>query len=170
MEEEKTYNFFRFEDLRLYDKALNYIDWVFHTTKLFPEIDENGLSTKFLNSAQNIALNIAEGSGRNKNQFIYHLKIAKTSIRECIVFTTIAKRFDYISEETEGKSRECLIEISKMLGALISSLQRSNRDFYNNNGDNGNRNRNYNNNSPQNQVVNNDEDGNDNNNDRNNTY
>ncbi|MCF8299270.1 MAG: four helix bundle protein [Saprospiraceae bacterium] len=128
MEEERTYNFFRFEDLRLYDKSLKYIEWVFQTTKLFPEIEVNGLATKFLNSAQNIALNIAEGSGRNKSQFIYHLKLAKTSIRECIVFTTIAKRLDYISEETEEQSRYCLIEISKMLGALISSLQRSSRE------------------------------------------
>lgn len=137
MEEEKSYNFFRFEDLRLYDKALTYIDWVFHTTKLFPEIDENGLSTKFLNSAEKIALSIAEGSGRNKSQFIYHLKIAKTSIRECIVFSTIAKRFDYISQETEEESRNCLIEISKMLGALISSLQRSSREENSNGSGNG---------------------------------
>ncbi|MFC2111011.1 four helix bundle protein [Bacteroidota bacterium] len=134
MEEERSYNFFRFEDLRLYDKSLAYIDWVFQTTKLFPEIEVNGLSTKFLNSAENIALNIAEGSGRNKSQFIYHLKMAKTSIRECIVYTTIAKRFDYITEETAEQSRNCLIEISKMLGALISSLQRSSRENSNGNG------------------------------------
>ena len=137
MEEERTYNFFRFEDLRLYDKALVYIEWVFQTTKLFPEIEVNGLATKFLSAAESIALNIAEGSGRNKSQFIYHLKMAKTSIRECIVFTTIAKRFNYISEETETQSRDCLVEISKMLGALISSLQRSNREANGNNNGNG---------------------------------
>jgi len=147
MEEERSYNFFRFEDLRLYDKTLTYIDWVFNTTKLFPEIEVNGLSTKFLNSAENIALNIAEGSGRNKSQFIYHLKMAKTSIRECIVYTTIAKRFDYISEETEDQSRNCLIEISKMLGALISSLQRSSRE------ENGNGRGSYSNSRPEQKPV-----------------
>ncbi len=125
MEDERTFNFFRFEDLRIYDKALAYVDWVFETTKLFPEIGSDGLATQFLNASKNIALNIAEGSGRNKTQFVYHLKIAKSSIRECVVCTTIASRFDYIDESIKEESREKLIEISKMLGALISSLQKN---------------------------------------------
>lgn len=136
MEEERTYNFFRFEDLRLYDKTLDYIDWVYNTTKLFPEIESGSLSSKFRDSSQNIALNIAEGSGRNKNQFIYQLKLAKTAIRECIFFTTLAKRFGYILEDAETESRNQLIEISKMLGALIASLQRNNKNGGNGNGSN----------------------------------
>lgn len=125
MEEEKQYNFFRFEDLRLYDKAMDYISWVYNTTKYFPENECHGIVPKFLNASQNIAVNIAEGSGRNKSQFIYHLQFAKTSIRECVVLTTISKRLGYLGELSEMESREQLIEISKMLGALISSLQRN---------------------------------------------
>jgi four helix bundle protein len=124
--DDRNFSFFRFEDLRLYDKVLNYIDWVYDTTKLFPELDNDGLAVQFRNAARSIAVNIAEGSGRTKSQFVYHLKLSKSSIRECVVLTTISYRFGYISEETMEESRGQLIELSKMLGALISSLQRNN--------------------------------------------
>lgn len=138
--EERNYSFFRFEDLRLYDKVLAYIDWVFETTKLYPELDDNGLGAKFRNASQSIAVSIAEGSGRTKSQFVHHLKLAKSSIRECVVLTTISHRFGYLSDNALEESRGQLIELSKMLGALISSLQRNN----NGNGNNpGNGNGNY---------------------------
>lgn len=140
--EERNYSFFRFEDLRLYDKVLNYIDWVYETTKLFPELDDTGLATKYRNASQAIAISIAEGSGRTKSQFIYHLKLAKSSIRECVVLTTISHRFGYIGEEALEEARGQLIELSKMMGALISSLQRSSN---NGNGNGGYSNQNNNN-------------------------
>ena len=136
--EERNYSFFRFEDLRLYDKVLTYIDWVFETTKLFPELDDNGLGAKFRNASQSIAIGIAEGSGRTKSQFVYHLKLSKSSIRECVVLTTISHRFGYLSDNALEESRGQLIELSKMLGALISSLQRSNNGSGNNHSSNGN--------------------------------
>ncbi|NTW23704.1 MAG: four helix bundle protein, partial [Lentimicrobium sp.] len=47
---------------------------------------------KFNLSAQAIALNISEGSARNKSQFIYYLKMAKSAVRECVVFTSLATK------------------------------------------------------------------------------
>lgn len=132
--EERNYSFFRFEDLRLYDKVLTYIDWVFETTRLYPELDNNGLAAKFRNASQSIAVSIAEGSGRTKSQFVYHLKLAKSSIRECVVLTTVSHRFGYMGDEALEESRSQLIELSKMLGALISSLQRNGNGNANGNG------------------------------------
>ncbi|HRS54084.1 MAG TPA: four helix bundle protein [Bacteroidales bacterium] len=127
MEEEKNFNFFRFEDLRIYHKALDYAIWVKNVTKDFPEHEIRGLAYHFSRAAQFIAINIAEGSGRNKGQFIYCLKMGKSSIRECVVLTTLAKKFGYIDESAEEYSRNELIEMTKMIGALISSLQKSTR-------------------------------------------
>ena len=93
---EKNPTFFRFEDLRIYTKALEYINWVHHTVKLFPE-DNNGLAERYSKSAEAIALNIAEGSSRNKSQFVYYLKMAKSAVRECVVFTAICKYQDYLT-------------------------------------------------------------------------
>ena len=122
---EKTVSFFRFEDLRIYHKSLDYINWLQDASMLFPENDNTGLAERFNSSARNIALYITEGSARNKSQFIHYLKMAKTSIRECVVLTTIAYQANFLSETYEQESRQFLMELTKMSGALISSLQRA---------------------------------------------
>ncbi len=118
--------FFRFEDLRVYHKALEYINWVHSIVRKFPDRESEGLMNKFTHAAESIGLSIAEGSARNRVQFVFYLKAAKSSIRECVVFTSIAKSLNYIDEDNEEESREHLMEMTKMVGALIGSLQRNN--------------------------------------------
>jgi len=124
---ERNLTFFRFEDLRIYHKALDYMAWVHKATQKFPDSVQDNIGIRFNESARAIALNIAEGSARNKSQFIYYLKMAKSSVRECVVLTTIAHQNGFLAIEKEEESRNFLIEISKMVGALIASLQRSKR-------------------------------------------
>ncbi len=126
---EKIMTFFRFEDLRVYHKALDYVEWVHSNTSLFPENEMQSLTVKFVNAAQAIAMQIAEGSSRNKTQFIYYLKMGKSSIRECVVYTSIAKSLNYMTETTYDESRGQLMELTKMIGALIGSLQRSTNNY-----------------------------------------
>lgn len=118
--------FFRFEDLRVYHKSIEYINWTYKVLNSLPPEQVNGFASKFSKSAESIALNIAEGSARNKSQFIYHLKMAKSAIRECVVFTSVARNMDFFDEYQEEESRNILMEMTKMVGALIGSLQRSN--------------------------------------------
>ncbi len=125
MENEKNILFFRFEDLRIYNKAIDYVNWVYSHTQLVPESSRLCMTNRFINAAQVIAINISEGSSRNKTQFIYYLKMAKSSIRECIVYTTIAEKLQYLSTQEVEESRNSLIEMTKMIGALIASLQRT---------------------------------------------
>ena len=72
-----------------------------------------------------IATNIAEGSSRNKSQFVYYLKMAKSSVRECVVLSTLALNQKFITAEVFDSSKNHLMEMTKMIGALIGSLQRS---------------------------------------------
>jgi len=136
---DKEVSFFRFEDLRIYHKSLDYINWLNDINMLFPENDISGLAGRLNASARNIAFYITEGSSRNKSQFIQYLKMAKTSIRECLVMTSIAYRANFITETYEQESRQFLMELTKMSGALISSLQRAsnNNNGYNNYNNNG---------------------------------
>ena len=83
------------------------------------------IQKSFLKSAQDIALNTAEGSSRNRTQFLYYLKMAKSSVRECVVHTEIASRVGILNEEGKEHSRTELMELTKMIGSLIASLQRS---------------------------------------------
>ncbi|MDA3943295.1 MAG: four helix bundle protein [Bacteroidetes bacterium] len=123
---QKTPTFFRFEDLRIYHKALDYALWVKEALGDYAHMDESGLAKGFNEAAQQIALNIAEGSARNKVQFISHLKIAKTAIRSCLVYATLVHREKVIDDFAEDESRNQLMEMTKMLGALITSLQKNN--------------------------------------------
>ncbi len=118
-------SFFRFEDLRVYGKASDYGTWV--TTKIQEPRNaaEKTLVDSFCHSAYDISLNIAEGSSRSKSQFDHYLKIAKTAIRECVVYTEIAHNLGLFDGECYTQSREYLMELTRMLGALIISLQRS---------------------------------------------
>ncbi|MCK9204371.1 MAG: four helix bundle protein [Bacteroidales bacterium] len=125
-EHERPTTFFRFEDLRIYHKALDYIDWVYLEAKnTATDPFMKSFFDRFISSANGIALNIAEGSSRNKSQFVYYLKMAKSSVRECVVLSTIAKSRSFMSAAAFDDSKNYLMEMTKMIGALIGSLQRS---------------------------------------------
>lgn len=122
---ERNLTFFRFEDLRIYHKALEYMAWVHNATLLFPDTSQDNIGVRFNEAAREISMHIAEGSARNKSQFIYYLKMAKSSVRESLVLTSAVKKFGYLNDKQETESRNFLMELTKMIGALISSLQRS---------------------------------------------
>lgn len=125
-EHERSTTFFRFEDLRIYHKALEYVDWVYLMASGEQDNPHRvAFFERFLASAQGIPLNIAEGSSRNKSQFVYYLKMAKSSVRECVVYSTIAQSRRFINDKAFDDSKNYLMEMTKMIGALIGSLQRS---------------------------------------------
>ena len=124
-EQENNFSFFRFEDLRIYAKALDYISWVHNATNLIVDSYRGTVADAFVKSAQGIALNIAEGSARNKAQFVYYLKMAKSTVRECVVYTEIASRIGIMNDEDKEYSRSQLMELTKMIGSLVASLQRN---------------------------------------------
>jgi four helix bundle protein len=117
-------SFFRFEDLRVYQKAMDYFTWVQVNTEMFPHAENNPLVKSFIIDSLEIATKICEGSSRNKSHFVSCLKEAKTSIRRCVVYTSVSLKSGYFTEEEEQTSRNHLMELTKMIGALIGSLQR----------------------------------------------
>jgi len=133
--QENNNSFFRFEDLRIYAKSLDYITWLygaFRSNDIFDEAANNVtfLKDSFLKAAQAIAFNTAEGSSRNKTQFLYYLKMAKSSVRECVVHTELAHRMNVLSSEAREYSRNQLMELTKMIGSLIVSLQRGSSSYH----------------------------------------
>jgi four helix bundle protein len=118
-------SFFRFEDLRIYAKALDYITWLHQVVNKFSNHDQPTLAQPFLKVSQSIALFLAEGSARNKPQFIYYLKMAKSSVRECVVYTEIATRLGLMNEDEKEHSVNQMMELTKMIGSLVTSLQRT---------------------------------------------
>ena len=118
MEEER----FDFENLKVYQKALEYVDFVYKSIKNFPK-SEFSLSDQYRRAAVSICLNIAEGTGGSDAEFMRFLKIARRSIRECVAITEIAFRRNFITSDDKKKSRDLCMELSKMTSGLINSLR-----------------------------------------------
>lgn len=114
---------FHFENLIVYQRALDYIDFVYDITEKFPPHELYGITSQFRRAASSIALNIGEGTGGTFNEFNNFLRISRRSIRECVVCTSIAIRRKYISDVESNQSRVRLIELSKMISGLKKSLK-----------------------------------------------
>ena len=114
---------FAFEDLKVYEKALDLVDLAYDTSANFPKQELYGLISQLNRASVSIALNIAEGSGDTDPQFNRFLQIAVNSVKECVVCSTIAKRRKYITEAEDNKIRIRLEELSKMISGLQKYLK-----------------------------------------------
>jgi four helix bundle protein len=116
-------NLFNFEKLNVYQKALDYIDFVYMVSENFPKHELYGMTSQFRRAACSIALNTGEGAGSTTQDFNNFLRIAMRSIRECIVCTTISFRRSYITSQENDQSRNRLTELSKMTSSLMNSIK-----------------------------------------------
>ncbi|RKE98933.1 four helix bundle protein [Ichthyenterobacterium magnum] len=119
---------FSFEDLKVYQKALDFIDLTYKATNNFPKNEDYALSSQFKRASVSIALNIAEGSGDTNAQFNRFLNISNGSIKECVVCSTIAKRLNYLSEDDDYNNRLQLEELSKMTSGLQKYLKSNDKN------------------------------------------
>lgn len=124
---ENSENIFHFENLIVYQKVLNYVDFIYSLCEKFPAYELYALSNQFRRASYSIALNIAEGTGGTFVEFNNFLRISRRSVRECVVCTSIFHRRKYISDKEEGESRIKLVELSKMISGLKKSLQNTSK-------------------------------------------
>lgn len=117
---------FDFGKLKVYQKSLDLIDYIYDVADRFPAKETYNLSLQFKRAANSISLNIGEGSGGTRKEFVRFLVISRRSLRECVVCTTIAFRRKYIDEKTQSSLRNQLTEISKMISGFINYLESQN--------------------------------------------
>lgn len=125
-QDSKAPAFFKFEDLRVYNKA---VDFVAFLMELF-ENREGHFYNRLIDEATLIAINIVDCSAKNKTMFAEKLQEAKGNIRKVVVYTTIGLRNGLISDEDNETIRFKLMELTKMIGALITSLQRNHESYH----------------------------------------
>lgn len=116
---------FDFEKLDVYQEALNFADSVYELSAKFPREEVHGLTGQLRRAAVSVAVNIAEGSGRSKKEFARYLRMARTSVWECVPLLTVAQRQAYIDPNGFGVFYGRCESLSRMLSKLINSLRRS---------------------------------------------
>ncbi len=117
---------FKFEDLNVYQKAMDFAELINNLVMKFPQHELYALSSQFRRAADSIALNISEGYPGSDPQFIKHINYAIFSSNECVSCSTKAKRRNYISQVEDEENRMYLSELTKMLSSLRNKIQERN--------------------------------------------
>jgi four helix bundle protein len=91
----------------------------------FPKDEVYGVTGQLRRAAVSVALNIAEGSGKSKKEFMHYIKMARASVHECVPLLTIAERQGYLDRDAFGTFYGRCESLSKMLSKLINSLRRT---------------------------------------------
>ncbi|MGO2356856.1 four helix bundle protein [Mesonia sp.] len=119
----KSQYHFRFEDLKVYQRAMGFGESVNSQVENFPNHEIYKLSSQFIRAADSIALNIAEGSASTDANFVRYLKMAWDSSHECVAISTKARIRGYITFNEDEENRKQITEISKMTSSLIKHLK-----------------------------------------------
>ena len=114
---------FMFENLQVYQKAVDVADRVASLTESFPR-GYYFLVDQLNRAALSVATNLAEGNGRftkadRKNFFT----IARGSAQECVPLLEVARRRGLIEQAKHDELRKALEEIAKMLSGLIKGVE-----------------------------------------------
>jgi len=114
---------FMFENLQVYQKAVDLADHVAALAEGFPR-GYYFLVDQLNRAALSIATNLAEGNGRftkadRRNFFI----ISRGSAQECVPLLEIARRRGFITAANHAELRAGLEVIAKMISGLINGLE-----------------------------------------------
>lgn len=114
---------FRFEDLQIWQRALELDEQINQLTKTFPKDELFVLNSQIRRAADSVVLNIAEGStGQSKAVFKLFLSYALRSAIEVVSCLFIAQKRGYMKDEqfkTLYNEYEALV---KMITALKKSI------------------------------------------------
>jgi four helix bundle protein len=115
---------FMFENLQVYQKAVDLADNVASLTENFPR-GYYFLVDQLNRAALSVATNLAEGNGRfTKPDRKSFFTIARGSAQECVPLLEIAKRRGFIEQAKHDELRKALEEIARMLSGLINGLDK----------------------------------------------
>jgi four helix bundle protein len=113
---------FMFENLQVYQKAVDLAVQVAGATEIFPR-GYYFLVDQLNRAALSIATNLAEGNGRfTKSDRRYFFTIARGSTQECVPLLEVARRRGFIADADHAQLKSDLEEIAKMLSGLIRGL------------------------------------------------
>ncbi len=114
---------FRFEDLQVWQKAMDLDERINQLTKLFPKDEIFILTSQIKRAADSVILNIAEGStGQSKAVFKVFLGYSLRSAIEVVSCIFIAKRRGYLKDDLFTDLYTEYEILVKMITALKNSF------------------------------------------------
>lgn len=115
-----------YRDLKVWQKAMDYVVLCYRLSNKFPKSEQYGLTAQLREAVVSIPSNIAEGHGRlTRKQYVHFLGISQGSLKESETQLILAYRLEYLEEKETEAALFVADEIGRMLGRLIHSLEQS---------------------------------------------
>ena len=116
-----------YRDLTVWQKAMDLVETIYHTTAAFPKEETYGLTSQIRRAAVSIPSNIAEGNGRNTTRdYLHFLGMAYGSVEEVETQVLIAERLRYVDSSHSSSLVQMTTEIARLISGLMNSLRRRN--------------------------------------------
>ena len=116
-----------FRDLDVWQKSMTVASAIYRITKSFPANEVYGLCSQMQRAATSIPANIAEGAGRMTDKELVHfLNISLGSAYELETELLIAFDVLYLNQDQKDMLQQLIVEIQKMLYALIKRYSLTN--------------------------------------------
>ncbi len=114
-----------FKELIVWQKAVDFVTKIYQETIPFPKEELYGLVSQIRRAAVSVPANISEGyTRRYTNEYIQFLYIALASCGEIETLLIISSNLKFVFSKELNLLVKDLLEIKKMLNALISSLKK----------------------------------------------
>lgn len=116
-----------FEDLLVWQKAINIAVEVYKLTSKFPKEEVFGLTSQLRRASTSISLNISEGSVKSTATFILQLGHARGSAGELLSGFILSQKLGFVTLDELSKMRNLIEEESKMINSLMTAIKNKNK-------------------------------------------
>ena len=118
-----------YQDLVVWQKAMELVTAVYRVTCDWPREEQYGLTSQVRRAAVAIPSNVAEGHGRSGHrEFAHHVSIAYGSLCELETQLLIAERLDFSDAKATEPLMNCIADVRRLTSGLLRSLQTSKPD------------------------------------------
>jgi four helix bundle protein len=119
-----TYN--SFEDMPVWQKAMELAVLIFDLTETLPRKEDYGLTSQIRDSSLSISGNLAEGFGRkhtkDKLKFYYNSRGSLAETKSHLIY---GHKVGYFDVPRSSRISDLIVEIWKELNSLINSLAKN---------------------------------------------
>lgn len=113
-----------YQDLDVWQRAMMLAEKAYQITASFPKSEMFGLTNQIRRAASSVPANIAEGWARNGDkEFLYFLRIAHGSLRECESHLILSSRIKFCDPSSIAPILEEITIISKQLLSLMRHIK-----------------------------------------------
>ena len=115
-----------FKKIIVWQKADDLAVAIYEMTRSdFPKNETYGLTSQIRRAAVSVAANIVEGSGRNSPaDFLRFLGFAQGSLSEVEYYLHLARRLEYLNDETFNNLETQRAEVGKTLTGFINAIRK----------------------------------------------